>query len=150
MKRIIVLFSFMLLLSSCSNSYNIERFTEVFGFNFTKYSNEGFLITPEGYNEEYESLGLIQLRLYPAVKRSLPAGDYDNYVKVSIGGNAHYIERITADMLLDSLYTEAKALGADAIINFKHTVLDETPLTKNYPKGIQVNSVSGLAIKRAK
>ena len=54
------------------------------GINFTKYTQSGFLITPEKYNREYESIGLIDLVYMPKaeLQRNSDIAGYeqnDNY-----------------------------------------------------------------------
>ena len=40
-----------------------------FGFNFTPYTEKGFLFTPEKYETEYGSIGLITCIIFPEKKK---------------------------------------------------------------------------------
>ncbi len=40
------------------------------GYDFTKYTANGFLFTPEPFNGDYDAIGLIELAVYPEVKKN--------------------------------------------------------------------------------
>jgi len=118
----------------------IEKFSRYYSYDFTNYTKNGFLITPESYNGEYESIALIMVEVFPEVRRKSQQDDpknksYENYL----------LGDISTKEVIDSLYYRALRKGADAIINFNtnHNVF--------YMNGsLKVNGIaaSGYAIKR--
>ena len=111
------------------------------GINFTKYTKSGFLITPEKYNKEYESIGLIDFLYMP--KAELKYNENDNYGILY----SWEIDPINIQDALDKIYTQCLDMGANALVNFNATVeVDQYPLVKN-PVAIKGYRITGFAIK---
>lgn len=112
-----------------------DQKTVVRGFDFTAYGD--FLITPEGYNGSYESVGQLQVTLYPEMRRRMKDGStsrQQGWVSVPIDPK----------QAVDSLYARAKGLGADAIIRFETRTVKEA-IQDGQRLGVQAR---GFAIDR--
>ena len=114
-----------------------------YGFDFTQFNKEGFLFTPESYNGEYESIGLLRTVVYPAVKHP------EKQVKTKTG-RIRYVEQgwevesIEPTEALKEMYKKAVAMGANALVKFQidnTSYLNGSLLVRGY-------EVSGFAIKR--
>ena len=92
MKKLICLLiiSTSLILTNCAPSSGVSESPEnypVYGYDFTTYSEEGFLFTTETYLGEYESIGLIEIPYRPEfIRAEVPSGTvadqwegYENY-----------------------------------------------------------------------
>ncbi len=141
MKKIAILFC--LLLTGCQVTH-IPRTSTSFIIDFAKYSNSGFLFTPDGYSGKFKTIAQISVTIYPAAYQlpsvaagtaKPPKGYYqvDNYA----------VEKLDPAYIVDSVYTMAKNMGADCIMNFSiHTVWTKSsPILTGY-------EVSGFAVKR--
>jgi hypothetical protein len=135
----------------------MQESTIVSGFDFTRYTQKGFLFTPETYNGNYEAVGLLSAKLTPELKDTPPVGvlnkSYGDYGMVvngkmyyilKMGPTTCYLKEFKTETVIQSLYEEAAKMGADAIINFK---ISYFPSIAN---GITISGVevSGFAIKR--
>jgi len=140
MKSIFLSITIMFLVG-CGNAVELEKELYHVGFVFTKYTQNNFLITPEGYNGDYESIGLITTVLYPEVKKVSIKDLNENWQKL---GEYWSVKKIDANEAIDSMYAIAVKHGANAIIRFDTKVISK-------PNGI-FNiygwEVSGFAIKR--
>lgn len=114
-----------------------ERSMELYGFDFTKYDD--FLITPEGYSEAYESVGILRVVIWPEMGRTVeqsPSGDkrYGEWFR----------ESLRMQEAVDSLHVRAERMGADAIIRFDANRVTE-PIDDGTRVGVQAR---GFAIDR--
>lgn len=147
MKTLSVLF--VVALSGCMPPPTyIPRESQFLVVDFTKYTSKGFLITPEKYNGEYESIGTVRYILTPAAKMIVmkavrsPNGTLDETKGWSV-------EKLSMTAALDSLYIGARSMGADAIMNF--SAVEEqrdhvfTPTNRVNTSGY---NLSGYAIRR--
>lgn len=147
MCRILLIFMAVLLVGCATTSSSqyedrveIDREMEIYGFDFTEYAEEGFLITPETYTGEYESIGIIQVTLWPKMKRSVEGRDEQ--------GNLEYSEwrseQLPLEAAVDSLYRRSSGMGADALINF-----DSERVTREVGRATRVGvQARGFAINR--
>jgi len=135
-------------ISSCTKillrTPQIDNFDKL---DFSEYTKMGFLFTPLLYSGEYESIGLINYRFFPSatyidtifvingVKWPLKYWKSDEY--------SHYD-------ILDSIYSWSSKKGANAIVNLKLQVAQETFGLGEYKNPTMVFGidVSGFAIKR--
>ena len=137
----------------CSSSRTlIPGLTDVRGIDLRPYAEEGFLITPEAYEGDYDALGQVFLFMYPEAQRGRSyARDPQSGDLVTVTGSWN-ITTVSADTAVDSLYRIAKSWGADAIMNFRYG-LSEHPLytgalgepTRDQLMGVRVE---GFAIRR--
>jgi hypothetical protein len=141
-------FSFLLLVCSCSIYKDVPHSENVNVIDFNKYSDKGFLFTiDEKYIGKYKSCGLIEVELFPEVKNQVGENyDKNKYISVDL----YLIEIISIDQVFDLIYEKAKSIGADAIVNLKISKEEnphilKTHMAYNFCDGY---SISGFAIKR--
>ena len=133
----------ILIIGGCAatgpDSNVVQRRTVVTGFDFSDYAEDGFLITPESYNGEYQSIGIVRVTLWPGARkqpsRQTAAGR-------SLG--EWFVENIDPSQAIDSLYTVAKGMGADAVVKFNIEYVYED----NGRLRLQGYEASGFAIRR--
>jgi len=140
MRVFILIIPLSIFLFSCSTFKETEKQVIVTGYDFTKYTEKGFLFTPEGYLEDYESVGMLSVEILPELKRSGYASPGQFYAP----GNLWRYTPVSGSEVLDSLYIKAKRMGADAIINL---VIRRTILQANNVSAPGIEA-SGFAIKR--
>lgn len=134
MKRFLFLIIGICLLYSCNTIDYIPKKTAVFDVDFTKYASKGFLITPHEYTGNYESIGLITYKTSP---------------KAKFNTSDWYIDQISLNETIDSVYNICIKKGADALIDFKFEWFD-TQYNKQVIQPVTIPGIriSGFAIKR--
>lgn len=147
--KLLILILITISVCSCSSSLTESpKIVEVTGFDFTKYTEQNFLFTPEGFSGEYESIGIIRASIFPEVKEakglSITKEITKDYNVVSLAGSNWLIEKIKPEMAVEEIFQTAKKMGADAIINFDARI---SP-TQNGKFTFYGYEVSGFAIKR--
>ena len=138
--------------TSCSSTPDsIPEKISISGYNFSKYSNEGFLFTPNVYNGEYESVGLIHLTYTPEANLvEVYSGKQLENGKPQVSKEWHVIE-FDSEILLDNVYEACLELGADAFTQMVLQTHSETyGNTTMYPLILNGAKISGFAIKRLK
>lgn len=132
-KKIFSLLILLITTVACATSpslNHIPKKTEIVGFDFSKYSEKGFLITPGEYGENYEAIGLLKFRIYPESNEveSIKEHRYD-----------WEIEEINSEEVIELAYQEAIKRDANAITHFKTKYVDlegfEVIRLKNNNKG---------------
>ena len=73
MKFILFLGLIPFLFNACSYGSEVHKMVLVSGYDFTSYTEKGFLFTPEQYLGDYDAVGLLNLEVIPEV-RKLPYG----------------------------------------------------------------------------
>lgn len=129
----------------CTETKEMDRVVIHYGFDFTKYTKDGFLITPEGYLGQYESVGYLDTYVLPAVKKREEKEEVDGVTYI-YQYNDLVVEKINTNDAIDEIYKKAKSMGADAIIHFSIRDI-------NYLNGTMIVhgiEVTGYAIKRKK
>ena len=109
----------------------------VSGVDFTPYTKQGFLFTPEVYDGPYDAIGLISITQYAGAR----------YVETSAESTSGWrYDPIPFPALMDTVYARATAMGANAIMRF-HIENTVAPATLDHPllPGI---TVTGFAIRR--
>jgi hypothetical protein len=136
------------ILSACTTTLNlIPTETSYFGIDFRKYTSEGFLITPEKYLGEYESIGVVKYVIVPGAEyKVLNKVTYSDGTTQSI--QKWVVNQITLSQGLDSLYHLSKAMGADAIVNFSSNTTQRNYQSIANPVTLEGYELSGFAIKR--
>ncbi len=138
----------LLLVTGCSAMKPLPGSRVLYGYDFTDYTQQGFLFTPEGYNQDYNSIGLLNLTFTPQVvePQGIPANKSMNdfYRVNAVDGSVWYVEKLDMQTAIDSMYSKASNMGADALIRF-----DASYNTRpHYEISITEIEVSGFAIKR--
>lgn len=142
MKKIILLAA-IAILTGCASLKPTERKVYTYLADYRAYSEAGFLITPQPYQGEYESLGEIDIHIIPAFEQ---AEEEFGYM-----GEKWYtfkFETISMDAIINTAVKQAVEMGADAIANFSITgkVIERVGSGKTY-EGIEYR-VKGFCIKR--
>lgn len=129
-KRLLVLpIILMLGLSACSPKVvPAVRKTSVSFFDFSKYANEGFMISPNQYIGEFEPCGELYIKIIPGevLKKNVKKSNYsknDDLIYQStqesnLNPEDLIQEIISPDELLKEAVSQAKKRGANAIVNF--------------------------------
>lgn len=96
------------------------RIVSTFYADYAKYEEEGFLISPYEYTEDFDGLGELRLVIAPAlIEVQLPS--------VYSGGAARTVfdyETIPYDELVQVAVEEARKRGADALVSFSIELRD--------------------------
>lgn len=158
MKKLIFLFSLFMFFSCATELptlYNIDKEYNFFGIDFSKYSKAGFLITPEKYNDNYESIGLVTYELLPGGiykhmgKKVNPAyGGSNTSVPRFIDIYKWIIDEVSLEQSIDSMYIRCEKMGADALVNFKLENHWKDYNQISNPTTVMGYKLSGFAIKR--
>lgn len=133
----------LFMLAGCATVEAVPGERSVIAFDFSEYSEQGFLITPEGYDGPYESIGMISMTISPAARR--PSGNSRAAGADQVMEGEWVIDRITTEELVEAAYEQASDMGADAIINFNVSGSTKSPAPQ---LTIPEYTVSGFAIKR--
>lgn len=136
----------ILILILCGCTMPPTKVPEEFQFKtipFTKYTEKGFLFTPNNYEKDYESIGIIDATLYPEANlRSIKTGSPIGYISWKK-------KDINFEKALDSLYESCVEMGADALIQMKFDIVSKTKFkTTSKPLKIVGINIKGYAIKR--
>jgi len=143
MKRILLAISAIVILSGCAALKPTEREVYTYIADYRAYSEAGFLITPQPYHGEYESLGEIDIHIIPAFEKAEEEFGYMGEKWYS-----YKFEKISLDAMVNTAVKQAVGMGADAIANFSITgkIIERTGQGKTY-EGIEYH-VKGFCIKR--
>jgi hypothetical protein len=136
----------LILTVACSPGQEVyEKEMEVRGYDFTKYTEEGFLITPEKYEGEYESIGVLRVSVWPRIEYE-STGDSSPPRPGPDDTERRWVttDPVSRAEVIDSLYSRAERMGADAITRFESDVVtrEEANVTRI---GVEA---SGFAINR--
>ena len=126
-------------------------------FDFSNYSNNDFLFTPDSYTGEYESKELITVIISPEANKTRVSPNEEKttdaiyYQGNSVNNSFWVVKDIQPDEILSEIYEKCIQIGADAFVNFKvqtesKTFVQNTPPILEYENYI----ISGFAIKRIK
>jgi hypothetical protein len=109
------------------------------GYDFTEYTQQGFLFTPESYNGRYQSIGSLQVIVWPEMRRQ-KQDKFDDPAEYT----DWKAERLSPQVAIDSLHSRARSMGADAIVRFS-----AQRVTEEIQDGVRVGyKASGFAIDR--
>lgn len=140
---------------ACAPLKKIDSYSLLNKVDFRPYSEKGFLFTPEKYNGDYESIGIIDF-----IK--MPGAVYSN-IKNMKGNTAYlpespeypettsqwFFEPIDLNQVLEELYQQCQSLGADALMNFKlEANEDKYSVDISNPTTVVGYRITGFAIKR--
>ena len=137
MKKLLSLISLTILLYACS-AVQTQKDIRYYAVDFRPHTEKGFLFTPEMYEGQYESIGMLSTVIFPGVKE-VPT-------KKSFSGITMGYDRIYANEVIDSMYVKAVSMGADAFVRFEIKPAEKW----NGDLLVQGIEVVGFAIKRKK
>jgi hypothetical protein len=144
--RFKVILLFIIFLVSCANPPSLieEKFITS-GYDFSNYSKKGFLFTPNLYQGDYETIGLIQLSYTPQAKYDLIRAK-QRYGKPPYGWE---VDEINPKKAIKAIYKECVEMGADALTQMKiETFFEHQAQDTHSPITIIGIKISGFAIKR--
>jgi len=113
MKKLILLAA-IVILSGCASIKPTQRAIYTDFADYRAYSEIGFLITPNAYSGEFESLGEIAIHIIPAITKTTEKYMGEDW-------NFYDYEVIKRQELIDIAVKEAIDRGADAITDFAIT-----------------------------
>lgn len=128
--------------SSCGTQYRvIEKETRALVFDFTRYTNQGFMFTPEKYAMEYESIGVVNLVIYSKMEQA----------QKTIGENpvlnlGWRFVQVNPSELIELAYREAKKMGANAMTNVEIT--EASKFNAEFKIDVPGVRLRGFAIRR--
>jgi len=111
-----ILLCFLIMGCFSLKPYSTPEVVNYYGFDFTKYTAEGFLFTPLTYTGLYDSKGIVRVEVYPEVKI------VKKQVKTSTSSymeDMPIVSEVKVETLLDKAYQFARNLRSDAIIEVK-------------------------------
>lgn len=155
MKKLLTLFTIILFAGCGTFSSSVserDEFYAVHGYDFTDYTKKGFMFTPEMYQENYESVGLIEISYSPSFLE-IP-GDASGDALMDYQDSRVYrdpvedkywrVSRASSEELIERAYEQATELGADALVNFR--LVSDT--WTNGQLAVETLTLRGFAIKR--
>jgi hypothetical protein len=124
---------------------------EVFNnVDFTKYTQNKFLITPEKYSGPYESIGLIDFIYMPGAELKANVLD-EKYItsqqQNTVTGYTWDIEQINIQDVIDGIYNRCIDMGANALINFSVATQEQSYQYIQNPVNLYGYRITGFAIK---
>jgi hypothetical protein len=143
MKKLFIAMVAIMTFIGCSTMKETQRTILSSFSDYRQYAAEGFLISPNAYTYNFESVGEIDIVVEPAMVKVLVESIYTNYETL-------VCETISYDELVKMAVDEAKAKGADALVNFSITK-ERVPQTNAMNGGYtpdHVYYVKGFCIKR--
>jgi hypothetical protein len=123
-------------ITGCSSITSLQSYKQTTVLNFTPFTKQGFLFTPEPYPGDYESVGMITVSISASGERKrMRPGIYDWDWDLT---------QIQADSVLSYFYNQATVLGADAVVrlSLSRTTTDFGELS------VPTIVATGFAIKR--
>ena len=145
----LLLIAMALIIHSCSPKA-MPRVVLPFYTDYSKYSKDGFLISPNPYPEKFTSLGEISIVVFPGdvIEKKINRYESNNntYSTSIITGK----EYITNEELTDIAVNFVKERGGNAIVNFKCEIVNFSYYfaAMNKPqKEVYYYVISGFAIK---
>jgi len=143
MKKLFIAIIAVTSLVGCSAMKETQRTVLSSFSDYRQYAAEGFLISPSPYTYNFESVGEIDIVVEPAMVKELVKGQYSNYETL-------VYETIPYDELVKMAVDEAKAKGADALVNFSITKEKISQVNKMYGGYTysHIYYVKGFCIKR--
>lgn len=162
MKKIVLLISIVLMLSSCAHLLlRIPETTNHYGVVLTKYSDSNFFITTDKeYKGKYTPVGILHTTISPELTPKFQlvgstfnwdGSYYVDYIPDSIKQNytvcgSYFYKNINLKNCVEKFYEYSINIGADAIVNFSYNI--EYKLNPEKDGLYPVITVSGFAIKR--
>lgn len=163
MKKIIIFLLGMLFITSCAVQQQLAyspKSVQIYNLDLRKYTDKGFLFTPDKYLGEYATVGIISYVDKADAKQTFEQLVNPYYNKKYgnqefVMGTSWIISSISAAAGIDSVFNYCSKLGADAVeelvITYKEKEFFGFPSTTSYgEKSVMIPeiTISGVAIKR--
>ena len=144
MRQLLSAAALLLILSVCAGVDEVASRTSVIAFDFSDYSEQGFMFTLEGYDRPYQSVGLINMTIRPSAEKF---GEGNAIIRQDQYQDGNWVvDQVTTDELVKAAHDEASAMGADAIIRFEVTSSNQ-PITLTF--SVPEFHITGFAIDRS-
>lgn len=146
MKKFFIAIIAVATFTSCSAMKETQRTILSSFSDYRQYATEGFLISPNPYTYNFESVGEIDIIVEPAQIIKETPSPYT----VGLPTKTLIYETISYDELVKMAVDEAKAKGADALVNFSITKEKISHVNKIYGGYTysHIYYVKGFCIKR--
>lgn len=146
MKHISFFSLIIILISSCTPTQKFSEKQEIFYIvDFTKYSSEGFYISPEKPLGEYTPIGIIDYRFLPEARKVMvptQVATLNLDGSTTIQKKEIWIrDRWEFENCMDTLVNICREMGADALYNF-----EISPNEKTVPDGVNTYTIEGVRI----
>lgn len=155
MKKLLVIIPVLIIvLQSCYTPSKLiprERIIKESFYDYSKYTSENFLITPNPYTGEFESRGEIIISIKPSTKIVKGSRKFNSALNKYEEEEYLQEEEITPEELLEIIVSKARNEGADALTNFRARAIYNdyyNSTTQNYIKVFDRYELRGFAIKR--
>ena len=153
MKHTIYIIISIITISCVTELKIIEPQSTLNGIDLRKYSDAGFLITPERFIGEYKSINIIDYVKKPGAKylkvgRKLDINNSEPENLVYTDEMKWIIDNISLNDVLDDVYKICIEMGADALVNFKVELTDDVYSGITNTVIITGYHITGFAIKR--
>lgn len=144
MRKLILLALLATIFSSCTQITQIPETTEMIAFDFSEFSAKGFMFTPNIYEGEFESVGLLEILFFPEANLKVSETSSSSLNKMLRWKD----NPVSPQDLLDVAYGKASKMGADALTQFYVS----REVRKDKKAKIERNGykITGFAIKRKK
>lgn len=157
-RLVITSFIVATLITACSSTKPIEKSIETFAIDFSKYADEGFIITPYEYKQQYLGVGEISVVAKPGqfylTRKQASDRTQAGQALIRIGapdGYSWYVEPVSIDEAVAELVSLAKGMKADGImalkIDFDLPEGELAPTVTSYLKRTII--ISGFAFRKA-
>jgi hypothetical protein len=147
MKKLSVIF--LILLFGCGPQLSyVPGTSSTYVIDFSKYSKQNFIITPDKYPGKYESIGMITVVFMPEAKKENKYV-FDEFKMYQGEQKLWASQKIDMEKIPDNFHEKAVSMGANAVINFEikpYSEMHRVSQTENVK--IDGLEVSGFAIKR--
>lgn len=141
MKKILI-FLFGILLTSCIVLKEIPSSKISYEIDLQKFSDKGFLITPEKYNGEYLLISIYTLYYFPSA--------HIISVKSKTGSSQQIwnIDKINLTTIFEEIYETTIKKNGDAFVNFTTKEIVKSYNKIDKPVNINGIEITGYMIKR--
>lgn len=154
MKKLIhIVLILSVLLYSCATVKEMNKISKTEDFtaiDFTKYTKQGFLITPEKYMGNYESVGIIDFVYMPQaiLNTSYISNNYSWKEETNlVPGQAWKIDKLNVQDAIDGIYKRCVDMGANALVSFNVTSVNKDYIGIKNPVTISGYRITGFAIR---
>ena len=124
----------LLALAACVSKNDIPSLTTVTGVDLRRYSAKGFYFSDESYAGPHDAVGMITVAQYAAATWVPDSAKW-------------MLTPVRAQDVVDTVYTRAVSLGADAFVRMTFRPVVREPVSPGQP-ALPGLEISGFAIRR--
>jgi len=136
------------IVAGCSTTLENTGGFYVRGYDFTEYTEQGFLFTPESYLGTYDAVGQINVDFIPEIREARTREgqrpvQIPGYDLIRHDGRYYHAQQPNTQDIIDHLYELSVEMGANAVTNFYVSSRSWEGVSD-----IRIVTVSGFAIRR--